>query len=298
MFHRFLLMLALVFPTTALAVDGPPPDGNLDTQTMIQAGRLWQYKFRLLRPSKVRIAATVKTNQPVNFYVMKPREIRNYLAVGGSLNKGNFSYVRELYRQNARALHGSAVLDGGWWTLVIHNPGPQNADLHVVVSRSHPHHGASIVRIPRAQAGPWENGSGPGRYELKITRYTVSDRKNNGKPWDAGNNAPDVQFLIQSGNGTGVSDISSPRGRVHKNRSVGNGPEEDRWVFNWDGRGKVMLIAYDKDLMNDDFIGQAAIQTRRYPARGWVVLRGGEGSVSVNIAWRKLGERPRGLRRR
>ena len=94
--RSLLLVIITILPVTAVALDEAPPKDSIDVHKMIMPGKVWSQRFKLESPRKVNIRATVKSNQVVDFFVMKPREIRNYIAAGGSISSGNFNHVKEL----------------------------------------------------------------------------------------------------------------------------------------------------------------------------------------------------------
>jgi hypothetical protein len=298
---RVLALVAVFTWSFGAFAAGDVPEAKTETDTQIQPKKVWSHNFKLDTSQTVIFKASVKTAQPVNFYVMKPAELRAYLAVVGSLNNHNFNHFKELYRESARDFNGSGTLEKGWYAFVIENPGPKMADVHVVVDTAPASPGGKLLRLPKTIAGPQGPGEGPGRYELAITRYTVSEKKNNGSDWDSGANPPDVEFMIASGQGTGVANVTRIKGGKHQNKAFGAGPEEDRWAFDWDGKGPVYLVAWDRDAMADDLIGAGILQTRKQPAREWMVLAmpfqktTAQGKVAVTLAWRRLGDLAKGF---
>ncbi len=297
--RALLVTFLMAISLSVLAADGPVPTPDFEKDVVLKAKTNFSEYFTLTDPKEVHIKATVRSAQPVSFYVLGMEEYKNYIAVVGSLEYGNFSHVKELFREATRDMDQSCALMPGTYALVVTNPGPKDADMKVSLATADPVAQKKLVSLPKTLAGLQGTGQGAGRYELTITRYVVSKNKVTGEAWDAGDNTPDVVFMLKSGEGTGVRSLERPKGKKHQDAPVGKGPNEDTWVFDWDGKNPVVMFAYDADVMSDDLIGEASINQGQQPAREWVIfkVRGGKigGKVAVTLAWRRLGDLAKGF---
>ncbi len=291
-----------------------------DYQVTLAPGRIHTLSFFLAEPNRVEIEITVENDQPVDV-TFGGMELENYAAAFDSLQFFNFTQVEHYRRTGVTQYKQTLLLGYGSFAFVVSNPGPKEARLHLknagefVEAKATP--GAQPLVIKEPLSGLRGSACHTGRYELSIVRYTVSGKKLSGEPWDPDGSPPDVNFMLRLDPGTGISNVKRTRGTVHQDTFFYRGPLSDQWEFDWDGRGPILLVAWDRDGQgageNGDLIGQVDLaqsfdqEARKCPlgkACGWpeeVLIEllekdrpeaKAQGRVLVIPRWRQIKARP------
>lgn len=276
---------------------GPPKDEVLlNEQTTIPAGTRTAWSVTLRSARLVKFKLQVRSGEPIDYYWMAPEEVEAFDEARTSMAGATFYYLGNFYGKAVRQVSDSRSLAAGNWSLVLFNPGQQQAHLDVSLLTNEPT--GTAYEIPRPRSGGV--AAGAGRYRLTITSYEVSKLKTNGSAWDLDNSPADPRFYLVYGEGTGVSNIKrfTPE-EAHTNRRVSR-KETDSWEFDWNGYGPVVLVAQDEDALgSNDLIGAANVSRGQAPASQSVSLNGpftdangieraAAGSVRLTLAWDKV----------
>lgn len=298
----FLLTIA----SLAQAQDQPAAERKswADENVQVEAHHFKRYRFMLFEDSDVSVRLNVRNNAPVSYYIMPGPESDLYQ--GGS--RDTFFHVREFYGERVRTVSETRCLAEGVYALVVVS-GAAQADLELRLE-SAPTTGANgpVLRpqtIPLGNANPGSNGAG--RYRLSVVGFNVSPRTKANKPWDADGSGPDVSLQLAWGDGTGVSNFQRVGSeQTYNDTWAKRAPSAEEplaaWEFDWNGRGDIIVAAWDRDTLSHDLIAAGTIQSGADPGAGVVVLRsdlssiqGGKfgrnaanGEIALLLVWRKV----------